>query len=232
MSMYEATESFIKGNKIYFSDYIRGHKGLVSPANYKPNEFQHQVIIASICGDGSLSRPYKNRKCTPRITWNMGNKEHAMHKFEVFNSFVGATYTEMKNPGFGENWYCVKTKSHPMLDYYSEKYGERKKNLSVESGIFHELNSIGWAWLYGDDGHLSKEGHAFIHTEGFDFDSVQDIASALNLFIGIDAAKVHSYKGGQKKRLMHCIRLTKEGTHEFFKKIKPYMANGMEYKIS
>lgn len=231
MSMADAAESFSKGNKIYYAEHIRDHKGLISPANYIPNNFQHQVIIASICGDGSLSLPYKRSKCNARITWNMGNKEHALYKFNVFNEFIGATYSEKDNPGFGKNWYCVKTKSHPLLSRYVANYGERKKNLSVDSGIFDELDSIGWAWLYGDDGHRSRDGNAFIHTENFSLDDVNKIAESLNKFIGTDGARVHSYVGGQKKRLMHCIRLTNGGTHEFFSKIKAHMANGMEYKI-
>lgn len=231
MSMAEAAEAFSSGRRIHYANYIRDHKGLISPANHVPNNFQHQVIIASICGDGSLSFPYKGRKCNPRISWNMGNREHALYKFNVFNEFVGATYRERENPGFGDNWYCVNTKSHPLFMKYVEKYGERKKNLSVDSGIFDELDSIGWAWLYGDDGHLSREGNVFIHTENFSLDDVNKIAESLNKFIGTNGSRVHSYVGGQKKRLMHCIRLTNGGTYEFFSKIKTHMANGMEYKI-
>lgn len=162
----------------------------------------------------------------------MGNKEHALFKFEAFNSFVGASYTERDNPGFGSNWFCVKTKSHPLFNSYLNKYGERKKNLKVSSGIFDELNELGWAWLYGDDGHYDKRSKtAFIHTECFSEHDVNLIRESLNAFLGIDGARVHSYIGGQKKREMYCIRMTKGGTDEFFAKIKESMADGLEYKI-
>ena len=217
---------------IRYASYLPNHASFNVPANYKPNAFEHQIIIASLCGDGSLSFPYKNKPCNPRISWNMGNREHAIYKFKTFDSFVGATYSERENPGFGSNWYCIKTKSHPLFIDYVEKYGERKKNISVDSGIFDELNSVGWAWLYGDDGHFNKQGgHAYIHTETFSLIDVQKIVESLNGFIRMDGAKVRTYIGGQKKRELHCVRLTKGGTHEFFSKIKAHMADGLEYKI-
>lgn len=185
-----------------------------------------------MCGDGSLSYPYKNRPCNPRISWNMGNKEHALFKFNAFDKFIGASYKEKENPGFGSEWHCVVTKSHPLLCKYIDKYGERKKNLLVNSGIFDELDDVGWAWLYGDDGHLDlRSSTAYIHTENFCLEDVGLIRESLNSFIGFDGSRVHSYIGGQKKREMHCIRMSKGGTNEFMERIKTHMANGLEYKI-
>jgi hypothetical protein len=233
-SKHEISELIRKyeiGGRVNFMPYLPKHSNYVSPANYVPSNYEHQIIIGSLCGDGSLSFPYKNKPSNPRITWNMGNKEHAIHKLNKFNEFIGATYSEKTNPGFGKEWHTVKTKSHPMLIEYVKKYGERKKNLKVESGIFDELDEIGWAWLYGDDGHFCKSsGIAYIHTEGFCEDDNHSIKQSLNKFINSDSARVHSYIGGKNKRQLHCIRLTKEGTHEFIERVKKNMASGVEYK--
>jgi hypothetical protein len=232
MNIRSLIHKFENNKEIEYNEFIPKHKGLKSPYNHKPNNYQHQIIIASMCGDGSLAYPYKERDCNPRIQWNLGNKEHALFKFRAFDEFIGAKYTERENPGFGSNWFCVSTKSHFMLNEYIEKYGERKKNVKVDSGIFDELDDIGWAWLYGDDGHMAKRGSAYIHTESFCFEDVQKIRESLNAFLGFDGARVHSYIGGKYKREMHCIRLTVGGTNEFIEKIKGNMANGLEYKIS
>ncbi|MGL4928010.1 MAG: hypothetical protein ACRC4K_14675 [Plesiomonas shigelloides] len=185
--------------------------------------------MASMVGDGSLSRPYA-RNCHARIQWNMGNEAHARFKANAF-SFVGADFKVKDNPGFGNDWFCVATKSHPLFSKFADKYGERKKNVDPASGIFHELNEVGWAWLYGDDGHYCKvQESAFIHTEGFSRDGVEIIRSALNEFMGFDCSSIHSYIGGVKKREFHCIRMSKGGSDEFIKRIKDHMADGLEYK--
>lgn len=221
---------FIKhGVEPIFSDYIMGHKNYSSPANYEPNSDEHQHILAALLGDGCLIKPYKKSK-TYRMVWNMGNKSHALHKAEAFK-FLGAKYQKKVNPGFGAEWHCVVTGCHPLLDMYSEKYGN-SKGLTSGSGIASELNSLGWAVYYGDDGHLDRvTGTCFLHTEGLEDDMVSDIAKAVNEFIGHDAAVVFSYVGGAKKRKMKCIRIKKNGSKIFMEKIKKHMAAGMEYKI-
>lgn len=219
-----------KGETPDFLRFIKGHECYSVPANYEPSDFEHQIILASIVGDGSISRPYTNRECNARIQWNMGNKEHALFKAEKF-SFVGTTFRQKENPGFGNDWFCLSTKSHPIFSKYASKYGERKKNISPESGIYHELNAIGWAWLYGDDGHVDNDrGIAYLHTEGLSKAGVEVVCDAMNKFIG-GGATTHRYIGGIKKRELHCLRLTKDATNEFFSRIKAHMARGVEYKV-
>jgi len=197
-------------------------------ANYKPSEKEHQYIIAAILGDGCLIKPYRNA-VSHRICWNMGNRKHAKSKLKSMD-FVGANYYEGNNPGFGDNWYRVATSAHPIFTSYAKKYGD-SKGLIGDSGIAYELDSIGWAIYYGDDGHLNADNKiAFIHTEGKTHEMVEHIRKALNLFIGFDGARVYEYIGGAKKRKMKAIRMTKGGTHEFIKKIKKYMEDGLEYK--
>lgn len=225
VSMY-----MLKGVDPLFREYIGKHWAFKLPENYKPNDYEHQIIIASMVGDGSLYVPYKRSNPSARICWNMGNEKHAIFKRDAF-SFIGADYRVKENPGFGKNWYCVRTKSHPIFTRYGDRYGYTKSRVNPDSGIYHELDSVGWAWLYGDDGHYdSVGGIAFIHTESFSLEHVETIRSALNQFIGIDGARVHSYIGGTKKRKMHCIRMTQDGTEEFISRVKENMADGMEYK--
>lgn len=210
-----------------FSDCIGKHWAYKVPENYIPTDHQHQIIIASMIGDGSLSVPYKG--ASARICWNMGNKEHALFKRDAFD-FVGAEYTQQENPGFGSEWHCVRTKSHPLFTRYGDKYGYTKSRVNPESGIYHELNEVGWAWLYGDDGHMCKNGLLYIHTESFSKDHAIIVVDALNKFIGRNCCAVHSYIGGAKKREMHCVRINKNASKEFISRIKENMANGLEYK--
>ena len=181
---------------------------------------EEQLILAAKLGDGYIAKGNKGSKAC-RISWNMGNKEHALHKAGSFE-FLGSSYKEMDNPGFGDDWFCVVTKSHPSLNKYAE--------MSIKD-CAAKLNHIGWAVYYGDDGHLcKKQGVSFIHTEGKTLDDVKSILKSLNKFIGFDGASIHTYIGGTKKRKMHCIRMKKDGSNEFMRKTAPYMESGVEYK--
>lgn len=222
--------SFINnGTDPVFRECIGKHWAFKIPANYTPNEFQHQIIIASMIGDGSLSVPYKNASPSARICWNMGNKEHAMFKKMAFE-FIGAEYSQKENPGFGSEWHCVRTKSHPLFTRYGDKYGYTKARIDPESGIYHELNDVGWAWLYGDDGHLDKNGNVYIHTESFNKSHALIVVDAIDKFIGKKCCSTHSYIGGAKKRELHCVRINKNASKEFISRIKENMADGLEYK--
>ena len=211
-----------------FYEIITHHKTNVVPNNYELSNEQRQKVIASAYGDGSLKLGSKASR-RPRIVWNMGNKDHALYKKDHFK-FVGATYKEGVNPGFGVEWHTVVTKSHYcLLDVYERVNVGGVKVLDV--GLIRELGDIGWAWWYGDDGHLDKRrGLAFLHTESFGARDVADITKCINDYLGFDGSRVCSYVGGAKKRRMYCVRFTKEGTEEFIKRVRPYMANGVQYK--
>lgn len=159
----------------------------------------------------------------------MGNEKHALHKMQ-FTSYLGSKYVTSKNPGFGENWFSVVTSCSPVLTMYADKYGG-SKGIFDGTGIASELDSFGWAWYYGDDGHLSRSGECYLHTEGKSPEMVRHIQAALGEFIGTGKVSIHAYIGGLKKRKMECLRINKSGTIEFHKKITSHMADGVEYKI-
>lgn len=185
-------------------------------------------MIASVLGDGSIMYPHSDARY-PRLMWNMGNKEHAQYKHRFFE-FLGSTYTEGENPGWGPRWYQVKTSCHPVLvGFHDELYVGRKKNFTQR--WLNELDAFGWAWVYGDDGHLGSNDEAFIHTEGYGKEVSQMYANAINAFLGGDYARVFSYIGGTPKKDRFSVKINGRGSDEFFSRIEAHMADGMEYKI-
>lgn len=227
--LINAAVSFLVGNgdRVQFQEFRTKHSHYSHPANKCFDPDQHQKIISSILGDGCLIKPYEG--ANHRLAWNMGHKGHAEYKTRNF-SFLGAKLREKKNPGFGNEWFCIRTQCHPMLSMYAESYGD-SKGLKLTS-IAHELNELGWAWYFGDDGHTDhKHEIAFLHTEGKSHEMVLSIRDALRDFVGSDGVVVHSYIGGTKKRNLECLRMRKNETKVFMERIKRHMADGMEYKI-
>lgn len=225
-----AAVSFLVGSasKVKFEQFLPKHRYYPHPAGKIFTGGEHQIVLSAILGDGSLGKPYA--RANHRIKWNMGHEEHAKYKLRM-TEFLGTKYTQRDNPGFGSEWHCVLSSCSPVLSMYAEKYGDCK-GLINGSGIAHELDDLGWAWYYGDDGHFdTKNGYCFLHTEGKNPEMVREIRDALKEFLGLDGVVVHRYIGGTKKREMECLRLRKNETIKFHEKISEHMAKGMEYKI-
>lgn len=216
---------FKKGEKFSFFERLKDH---TTP--FILSESVRQAVLASLLGDGYMNYPNKSSKM-PRMNWNMGNYEHALYKKNFFSEY-GATMDKAENPGWGSKWYRLKTScSIAFIDIYSNFRIDDK--VERANAIAPELNEIGWAWYYGDDGHYDKKSEiAYIHTEGLLEEGSWHICNSLNNFLGGYYATVDSYMGGTPKKKRFMVRLRKEGTKIFFSKIKDHMAIGLEYKIA
>lgn len=221
----------MRGDKVIFADYIPYHDRLKAPANKRLTHEQEQALLASIVGDGYLAYAYKGARL-PRVTWNMGNKEHAKYKQNFFE-FLQPSFTEKENPGWGAVTYSVNTSCHPCLKPIHDKYfKEGKKDPNLIPDIFRSLDAIGWAWFYGDDGHLGQNDSCFLHTEGYGEHISNECAKAVNYFTKTNGARVFSYFGGTPKKDRFCVKMNAECSDEFMARIKNHMADGLEYKIS
>lgn len=191
---------------------------------------EFQAVISSLLGDGYMNYPNKKSNF-PRLQWNMGNKMHAEYKKDFFSRF-DAVMRECKNPGWGSEWFQVRTPCLPALvDIYSEFRVDDKVERAIK--IFPLLNDVGWAWFYGDDGHYcSNKKLAFLHTEGLGEEGARICLECLNGYLGMDSGKVDCYLGGTPKKERYMVRLNRGGSDEFIKRIKKHMAKGMEYKTS
>lgn len=221
--------NFLNNDDIVFYDHIRYHENYHVPENYRLTHHQRQAVIATVLGDGSILYPYRGAK-NPRIVWNMGNESHARYKADFF-SFLGAELSRKDNPGFGSKWFCVRTAAHPVIKRtHDELYDGSNKNITQK--WISELDEVGWAWLYGDDGHLGSNDTCFIHCEGYGKEVAEMYVSALEKFTGCGVVSVHKYNGGTPKKERFCVKFNSEASDKFMERVAPHMATGMEYKIS
>lgn len=225
MSIGKWVTAWQNGRDIVFYDSIKDH--------LYPNrvtEEERQAILSSLLGDGYMNYPH-NGSSAPRLNWNMGNEDHAKYKYNFFKRF-GSEYNEEENTGWGSRWYRVRTGcALAFIDIYNKYRVDCK--VQRASLIIPELTEIGWAWLYGDDGHLNKEDQSmYIHTEGLGEEGSKIVANGVSSFLGMKkAASVYMYRGGTPKRKRFMVRIKKNESIEFSKRIKKHMANGMEYKL-
>jgi len=207
------------------------HGRLKLPYNYEPTPEQHELIIASCLGDGSLLQGGNATKgASHHLAWNMGDKHHAEFKQKAL-SFLGCSLKEGVNPGWGARWYSLVTQQHPFLNKYRPMmYAEDRSPIAAPE-VLSVLGPLGWAWWYGDDGHMS-DNVAFMHTEGYSDECNENIRQALCRFIDIqDAVSVAKYLGGTPKKLRTMLRFKNEASRKFFEIVAPHMAPSMAYKV-
>lgn len=217
------------GETPIFYSFINMHSRFKYSAAYELNGESLEAAIASAIGDGYLAFPFPKAK-NARIVWNMGNRDHAMYKRDFFQ-FLGCKYTEKDNPGFGENWYCSVTSCHPCFTKLMPIIFGDDGKVKITLKLLSKLDSVGWAWFYGDDGSLMSDRYAVLHTEGYGKSGSEIFAKAINKFLGIKCATIHKYFGGTPKKDRFCVKLNRAGSDELFKRIAPHMAHGVEYKI-
>lgn len=217
---------------IEYKKHIRYHERYLLPASYELTHNERQALIASVLGDGSFLLPYKHNDPKPRFVWNMGNEAHTLYKKDFFSHF-SHHYEKRVNGGFGAFNYRLRLNGHPCLSsLYSELYLDGKKNITQD--WLYELDDFGWAWLYGDDGHLCKTSQVcHLHTEGYGEDVANYYANALDRMLNRkNSAMVYAYKGGHKNKLRYSVKLKGVANDEFMERVRPHMATGMEYKVT
>lgn len=113
-------------------------------------------------------------------------------------------------------------------------YKTYRTNDKVERArlIIPQLNEVGWAWYYGDDGHYDAASKAcFFHTEGLGEEGAKIVANGLSEFLGVEgAASVYMYHGGTPKCERFMVRIKKNESKKFIQRVKDHMATGLEYK--
>lgn len=205
------------------------HDRFSCPENYTLTDEQRAVVFASAYGDGYLSYPHRDARY-PRIKWNIGcNFLHADYKRKYF-SFLGAKLKKSSNPGFGTEWNSVLTSCHPcLIDVHNNVYPHGEKSVTKKN--IDLFGDIGWAWFYGDDGHMGS-GMCHFHTEGYLEYGTNIFAESFNSYMNSSCARIYSYIGGNPKKKRFAIRIGREKSYEFIQRIKKHMAPGLEYKTA
>lgn len=182
------------------------------------NDDQYQVILGSFLGDGHLSCQGKN-KYRLQETHSIKQQNYARWKANLFNSDI----INVKNNGFSKKpavYFNTKTFILPNKLPKNKTY--------CPQWVLDDLNEIGLAIWFMDDGSKNKNGGGVLYTCSFDEDSQKRIVSKLKQF-GI--------KSKYKKYLNHGseyfqINIGTEGFKALSKLIAKYIHSDLNYKIN
>lgn len=189
----------------------------------EPKDDLIQLIISSILGDGSFTKPYKNG-AKLSIAHKKEQKELIEYKLSILKKYnlegklcFNKIYNLRYKNGYMEE-YRFKSKSHPIFKFIRDYYYINNKK-SVSKQYIELLNPFGLAMFYMDDGNVTN--HSFqLNVQSFSIKEKNIIRARLRQF-GI---KTTIHKQGQ-------IYILAESKKTFVNLIKPYMLPSMMYKL-
>lgn len=191
-------------------------------------EFQRQVIMGTLLGDGHLNGLSKHRRESYQVRFCQGEKqlEYLRFKMGLFPGlFTGEPYKGASGYGGDDVWYATMNLIDEMDDWIN--LISRDGKIAPSSQILDMLGEVGLAIWYMDNGSICKNEHGSsfvtLHTERFDLD-------AQNIIVRWLSDKLGGNISIQKSRKYYCIRLNKEASSNFLDIIEPYIPCCMAYK--
>jgi len=204
----------------------------------KLDDFQRQVLIGLLLGDGYLEsltqgRTYKFGFEQTKSTKN--HEEYLLHVYEVFKSFCISEPKTIKKVKKGRLTFGLRfrTLTTPVFDFYAALFYKGKIK-QVPKNIHEFLTPVSLAYWYMDDGALKDQDRLGkrLHTEGFSYEDVKLLCEALNqMGIKTTVQKQNRTLESGEKRTYYILYITAEGDKVFTRLIEPYVIPAMQYKL-
>lgn len=207
--------------------YRKDH-GLIRSDNMKYNksvtltDFQKQVLIGIVMGDGSMRKTNVNPSFT--CMHGIAQKDYCEYKKEIFNSLgskirFNKRKTIDRRTGIYYEDCTVYLPCNPeLLEVYNAFYPKGKK--AIPFSLFDSYTEASLAFHYMDDGNKMKNGYA-IATQSFSKEDVQRFVVFLYDRFGLKATM---WKNG-------AIYINKESKDLFKSLVEPYFCESMKYKL-
>lgn len=185
-------------------------------------DFQHQVLIGHLIGDGNLT--LQNTNAWGKMEQSVVQKEYFMWKFEIFGNLTNGkiSYTDRFSEWRQKNYQSMVTylPTHPLLtELYHKLYFNGKKELRKE--FLKDFGDVSLATLFMDDGYKYNRGYA-ICTNCFDDESLLEFKNLLYYKFGMESSH-------NSERVTYILK--KESRDKFKKIVEPYIIPSMRYKL-
>lgn len=184
-----------------------------------------QLCIASLIGDGSFTKPYKNTQSSKlSIAHCIDQKELIEYKHTVLKSYNlegklvrNKIINNRYKKGYIEE-YRFKSKAHPIFYHLRERYYEDGHKI-IDKEYVKLLDPLGIAIWHMDDANITHYSFQ-LNTQGYSKKGKNILRSKLRQF-GI---RTTLHKQGQ-------IYILAESKDIYIDLIKPYILPSMKYKL-
>jgi hypothetical protein len=189
-------------------------------------DFQKQVFIGQLLGDGNLHISPDCKNASGKIEQSIKQKDYFLWKFNQLNILTNNKITESCRENTIEgrvvptNGIQCYLPAHPFLtEYYYKAYKNNIKTLNKD--ILKDFGEVSLAVMFMDDGCKYNNGYS-ICTNGFDLESINEFKNML--FYRFNLHSIHS-----KKHQIHILR--EEDARRFEEIVGKYIIPSMEYKL-
>ena len=195
----------------------------------KLSEFQRQVLIGTLLGDGCLETQNRGRTYRLKIEHSMTQKDYVDWKYKVFKNFTLSEPRIHKRISYGlvrEN-YCFSTVSHGSLRFYGQQFYKNGKKMMPKI-IYKMITPLALAVWFMDDGSIKSKQHRalVIHSQSFNKQDLLNIIEVLDKKYGIKLTLRKREDGSG-----YVLYLLSKTVSKFIDLVKEYVLPSMEYKL-
>ena len=195
----------------------------------KLSEFQRQVLIGTLLGDGCLETQNRGKTYRLKIEHSMTQKDYVDWKYKVFKNFTLSEPRIHKRMSYGsvrEN-HCFSTVSHGSLRFYGQQFYQNNKKV-MPVMISKILTPLALAVWFMDDGSIKSKQHRalVIHSQSFNKKDLEKVIEILN-----KKYKIKSVLRKRKDGNGYVLYLLSETINVFVDLVKEFILPSMKYKL-
>lgn len=194
----------------------------------------YQVILGSILGDGNITKWIRNEKSRNSnsylsIKHSINQKEYLLYKKDLLESSLKCYLQKERNDiSFIDN-RKIEGKSIVLNTEHNIIFNNFRNNwypndLKIVNLEIDNLNELGLAIWYMDDGNKHSEGGCYFHTENFNEKDCNKLIDVLSNNFNIQS-KIHKVRG------LNSLYVSKKEFLKLKDIILPYICNSMNYKL-
>jgi hypothetical protein len=209
-----------------------------------------QIFLGSMLGDGTVTNCAKNRHTASfNITHCKKQIDYLKLKSAIINHHIPGKIRPIINgkSSFkpGAISYRFETRHSHEIYKMATKYGCYDKKTPDFEKIIDDINCIGLAIWYQDDGRLKihkfnkkladgvvkrENKRVYLHTNGFSVDGVKKLAGLIYKKFGL-TFKIEMVNNNLKTKKYPILRLSLKDNQKWFNMISKYISDDMKYKI-
>ena len=219
-------EDLKKSPKLMRSNTIEAYK-----KGLKFSDFQKEVLIGILLGDGHLETQNGGRTYRLKIGHSYLQKDYVDWQYEVFKDWTLTPPKEKEQTVLGIKYrqYYFSTISHGAFRFYAQQFYRNKKKI-LPGLIKKWLSPLTVAVWIMDDGSLKSNHHRalILNTQSFSKSELMKLIEVLKEKFGIETA----LRKQSRKQIELYQLITRKGSAEkLVKIIAPYMVPSMKYKL-
>jgi hypothetical protein len=193
----------------------------------KLTDYQRQIIIGLLLGDGHLETSNNGRTYRLKIEHTYWQKEYTDWLYQIFKDWV-LTPPQAKQQtvnGVSYKKYWFSTLSHGAFRFYAQQFYSHKHKILPK--LIHKwLTPVVMAVWFMDDGSIKSKRHRalILNTQSFTLSECQRLARIIKDQFGVEMIL-------RKQRNLHQLLVTSQTVEKFVEIINPYILPSMRYKL-